>query len=171
MRLSRTWRICSTVALVLIFDQLSKMWGVKYLRQTGTFPIFEGILHLTYHENTGAGFSMLRDQRALLIAISVPAIMFLIALITRNAFNHKMMDAALSLMLGGALGNFVDRVRMGYVVDFIDFRIIRFPIFNIADCALTLGAALMILHTWLEVDSSESSERTPNDGRVDEGFQ
>jgi len=131
-----------TIAIfILCVDQLTKFLVHKYLLLNQSFPIIKGIFHLTLIHNRGAAFGILKNQIPLFIFTSVLAVI-LIYLNLRNDKPKKLSIPTLSLclILGGALGNLVDRIFLGYVVDFLDFRV--WPVFNLADSAITIGAIL-----------------------------
>ena len=130
------------ISLILSLDQLTKFLVNKSLSLNRSIPAIKGILHLTRVHNRGAAFGILKNQTALFICASV----FTIILIFINLKNSRqkklsLYSLSLSFILAGALGNLIDRVRFGYVVDFLDFRI--WPVFNIADSAITLGVVLL----------------------------
>jgi signal peptidase II len=126
------------VLTILSLDQLTKFLVTRNLLYNQSLPIIKGIFHLTLIHNRGAAFGILRNQVPLFIFTSI----FAIALIFLNLKNNKKSYIiALSLILAGALGNLIDRIFLGYVVDFLDFRI--WPVFNIADSAITIGAILL----------------------------
>jgi len=142
-------RWLSLSLLVIVLDQISKLWVI------GAFQYGEGValtsfFNLVHAHNAGAAFSFLASeagwQRFFFIGIALAASVFITYLLRKHAA-ERWFSLALSLVLGGALGNLIDRVRFGYVVDFLDFYYgtWHFPAFNIADSAITLGAALLIL--------------------------
>ncbi|MBU0709402.1 MAG: signal peptidase II [Candidatus Omnitrophica bacterium] len=128
------------VFTILSLDQLTKFLITKNLAHQESFPLLRGIFHLTLTHNTGAAFGILKNQVPLFIFTSLFAV-FLIYVNIRKHREGKLYGLALSLILGGALGNLIDRVRLGYVIDFLDFRI--WPVFNLADSAITIGAVLL----------------------------
>jgi len=134
---------------ILIFaDQFTKWLAVVHLRESGSFVIIEDVLELTYHENPGAAWGMLQDHRWVFMVTSVVAITgILIFLCKCHSSLHPVLKIALSLIVAGGAANMIDRVLLGYVVDFISFVLINFPIFNVADMCVTVGAGLMI--AWL----------------------
>lgn len=135
-----------TVVLTVLLDTLSKNLAIISLKDTGEtdFALIPGILHFTYHENKGAAFGMLSDSRWVFMSISSIAIIAIAVYLFCNKENSILLSLSLSMILGGGIGNMIDRVCLGYVVDFINFKIINFPIFNIADTFVTIGAALLI---------------------------
>lgn len=131
------------IALVFIIDQLSKYLTVIYLKPIKSYPIITNIFHLTYAENTGAAFSILRDKQLLLIISTLIIIIGLIFYLIRNLKTDQVfLKLSLSLIIGGALGNLIDRVRLNYVVDMLDFTLINFAIFNMADVFVVSGAVI-----------------------------
>lgn len=133
--------------LAIFIDQVTKQLVVKHLAWFEVMPLMPH-LNFTYMRNTGAAFSMFHNAPAwvfvlLGVAVSLGILMWL----RRNPSGQTLVAAALALILGGALGNVIDRATRGYVVDFIDFYVgnWHFAAFNVADSAITLGAALLIL--------------------------
>jgi len=147
-------RWLGVAALVIVLDQLSKLWISSHFVYGEHYYVFS-LFNLVLAHNTGAAFSFLSDaggmQRWLFTAIAVFASVWIVWLLRRHQ-NQMLFAAALSLILGGALGNLIDRVMYGYVVDFLDFHWngYHFPAFNIADSAITCGAFLLILEGFME---------------------
>ncbi len=141
-------RWLSLSALVIILDQLSKVWVTNHFAYAESLPIL-GVFNLVLAHNTGAAFSMLNDaggwQRWLFTAIAVVASVWIVWLLRKHE-GQGLFCFALALILGGALGNLIDRIAYGYVVDFLDFHWDNhhFPAFNVADSAISCGAALML---------------------------
>lgn len=131
------------IALVFIIDQLSKYLTVIYIKPIKSYPLITNIFHLTYAENTGAAFSILRDKQLLLVISTLIIIIGLISYLIRNLKTDQVfLKLSLSLIIGGALGNLIDRVRLNYVVDMLDFTLINFAIFNMADVFVVSGAVI-----------------------------
>ena len=134
----------SIIVLSVVFlDQITKQLIIKYLSSSDSLEVFP-FLHIVSVRNTGAAFGAFRGfGSGIFIAISVVAIGFVINLIIRRAYN----SFGLSLVLGGAIGNLIDRIFYGKVVDFVDFHVGAFhwPAFNVADSALTVGITIIIL--------------------------
>ena len=141
-------RWLSLSAIVIGLDQLTKNWITSGF-QLGDSIAITSFFNLVLAYNTGAAFSFLADaggwQRVFFIAIAVAASVVIVYLM-RKPDNSRWMNAALALILGGAIGNVIDRVRLGHVVDFIQVHGAGyyFPAFNVADSAITVGAALLI---------------------------
>lgn len=136
---------------VTILDQLSKAWIVHGLRlpeRIGGRVELSPIFDLTYVQNYGASFGMLSGSRLVLSAISLIVSVVLIVWLAR--VERRLLAAAIALIIGGAVGNLIDRVSLGYVVDFLDFSGLWFPwVFNIADAGINIGVALLLLDAWL----------------------
>lgn len=145
----------------VIIDQVTKLLAVKFLMPINTFPIIEGALHLTYSENTGAAFGMLKNSRWVFMVFSVIAIIAIITYFFAAKPRDKWCILALSFILGGGIGNMIDRVIYGYVVDFIDFRLINFAIFNGADSFITVGAAILV--AWFIVSEVKNAKKVKNE--------
>lgn len=130
-------------AFVLAFDQCSKYFALKLLERGLSLPVLDGIFHLTLAYNKGAAFGIFKTQTQLLAAIGLAAAAFLVFYIPKLDRKALLSRIGFSSVLGGVLGNLIDRLSYGFVIDFLDFRI--WPVFNIADSAITIGAALVIV--------------------------
>ncbi|MDO5101025.1 MAG: signal peptidase II [Eubacteriales bacterium] len=129
--------------LLLLADQFTKHLAVIELRDKGrSIPLIEDVLSFTYLENRGAAFGLLQNARYFFIALTI-AVMIGCGYYYIKKMNESFMKYpfALLLLMAGAIGNLIDRIRFGYVVDFISLDIIHFPIFNVADIFVTLAAA------------------------------
>lgn len=133
------------IVACVALDQLSKYFVQIKLQELGSVPIIENVFHLTYARNTGAAFSILKDKQLLLILFTFLAIAMLIGLLFKNIklSGHILVNYSLVLIIGGAIGNLIDRMRLNYVIDFFDFRLINFAIFNVADVFVVCGAMLL----------------------------
>lgn len=126
-------------------DQLTKHLMQGWLAPDKTFPIFQDILHFSYTENTGAAWGMLKDARWVFMLISTIAILGMLAYLIFAKNQSRGSKIAIALICGGGIGNMVDRILLGYVIDFIDFRLINFPLFNLADSCVCIGAFLFVV--------------------------
>ncbi len=142
------------IGVVIALDQLSKYLVVVYLKPQKSIAIIKDVFHFTYSENTGAAFSMLRDKQLLLIAITVAAMALMSAYLFKwsQSDGHLLQKICLALIIGGGIGNLIDRIRLNYVVDFIDFRLINFAIFNISDSFIVVGSICLALLVLFNVD-------------------
>ena len=141
-------------ALVIVLDQLSKAWITNHFAYGERLTILS-VFNLVLAHNTGAAFSMLNNaggwQRWMFSAIAIGASAWIVWLL-RKHLQQKLFCLALALILGGALGNLIDRIAYGYVVDFLDFywNTYHFPAFNLADSTITCGAALLLWDSFTE---------------------
>lgn len=134
----------AAAALLVGVDWLLKQLAIQYLSPVTTLPIWDGVLHLTYHENTGAAFSILRGHTELLVAVTAVALVAIVVFLLVKKPKSRFLVCSLALILAGGVGNLIDRLTQGFVVDYIDFRLIHFPVFNFADCCAVIGTILLI---------------------------
>lgn len=155
---------------VFLLDQAGKAWMVQNLPQIGSQPLIPGLLHLSLVHNRGGAFGLLPGVPIVFVAAGVLAILGILYLSRRSSSPSPWMGWALGLVLGGALGNLLDRVRLGYVVDFIDLcyggRNI-WPVFNLADSCITIGGAMLAL-ALLRPGAEETSAQAASVGRAQE---
>ena len=135
----------------ILLDQLTKWLAVKFLMPIDTVPIIQDALHLTYAENRGAAFGMLANNRWVFLIISSIAIAAMVFYLFSGLSEGILAGISLSMLISGGIGNMIDRIALGYVVDFIDFRLINFAIFNGADSFVCVGAGLLILALVLDM--------------------
>ncbi len=133
--------------LIVIADQLTKHLTVTHIAQETVVPVWDGLFHLTYRQNTGMAWSLLSGGRWFFIIVTVAAFAILAYAIKKKWINHPTGYAALAMIAGGALGNFIDRLRLGYVVDMIAVEFIDFPVFNVADSFIVCGGILLVIYT------------------------
>jgi signal peptidase II len=136
-----------TAAGLLAGDQLSKWLIMSWLRPGDSFPLINGIVHLTYVQNTGMAFGLFRGFPQVFAVLAVAVAAWIGWELTRSHRMGRPMELGLSLILGGAIGNLIDRVRLGYVIDFIDLRV--WPVFNVADSAITIGVVLLLWQSFI----------------------
>lgn len=135
------------VVLVTVLDQLSKLWVVENIPLYGQIPVIPGLFHLTNVRNTGAAFSAFQGMQWLFILIFVLFAVGIVWEFSRSRMGFKTFERwCIVSVFAGGLGNMIDRVRLGYVVDMIETEFIRFPVFNVADCFITCGCFLLIAH-------------------------
>jgi len=131
-----------TVMLVMIMDQVTKYYVTKNFFVTQSLPIIRNVFHITYVQNPGAAFGILKNKTLFFIIISIVIVVFILIYLKHIPSNKKLLRFGLSLQIGGALGNLIDRVKFGYVIDFLDFRV--WPVFNVADMAIVFGVGILI---------------------------
>ena len=136
---------------VIFLDQITKWLTVINLDLYESFPLIKDVFHFTYSQNTGAAFGILKDHRWVFMVISVFAIVALSVFLWKNRRGDKLLCVALCMIIGGGIGNMIDRCLLGYVIDFLDFTLIDFAIFNVADSFVCVGVGLFILVLVLEM--------------------
>jgi signal peptidase II len=153
---SRAGYLLVTLVL-LVVDQATKFWAMVSLRPRIFIEVVPGFFRLSYATNRGVAFSLFADSQAeiryLLAAFSLVAALLVAGFQWRTPTGHRRLQSAFSLMLAGILGNLIDRIRLGEVVDFLDFHIMdryAWPTFNVADTAICIGAGLVALDIILE---------------------
>ncbi len=148
-------------ALVVVFDQATKLHIDYHFDLYESHPIIPGLLSLTYIRNKGAAFGILADssfRMPFFIFVSVLAILAILWFLRQRHAAQRLGNFGLALVFSGAVGNLIDRIRIGEVIDFIDvyWRQHHWPAFNIADSAITVGVAFLLLEMWTERGSSEN---------------
>jgi len=133
---------------VVILDQLTKWWIVSEMTLGERIPIIENFLYITSHRNQGAAWGILQGQMTFFYIVTVVVVIFIVYYIQKYGKENPFFGYTLGILLGGAIGNFIDRLFRKEVVDFIDVYPFgyNFPIFNVADSALTIGVLLMIIY-------------------------
>lgn len=133
--------------LLVILDQITKNLAVIYLKDKPPYIIFDGVFELHYLENRGAAFGMLQNQKILFVTIAVFILLiigYLLLKLPRNK-HYFMLEILVVLIAAGAIGNMIDRVQFNYVVDFFYFKLIDFPIFNVADIYVSVSCVLLAI--------------------------
>ncbi|WYU50242.1 signal peptidase II [Bacillus sp. FSL K6-0047] len=144
--------------IIIVLDQLTKWLVVTSMKLGERIPIIDQVLYLYSHRNTGAAFGILQGQMWFFYVVTTIIVGVIIYLIQTEAKGNRLLKIALGLVLGGAIGNFIDRLLRQEVVDFID-TFGDFPIFNIADSALTIGVGLFLLNILIQGRNEKRSTR------------
>ena len=166
------------VIISVVLDQISKYIVSSNMEIGESFGLVKYILNITYWRNSGAVFGILKDHRWVFMIASIIAIIAMTAVLIYFIKNKSFMwmQAALALILGGGIGNMIDRLSQGYVVDFLEFDFVNFAIFNIADSCVTVGCVIFIIFMIIKRDvifadtdaKLEETEKTDAVGKVDE---
>lgn len=138
--------IFSTALFVIILDQLTKFLIKQNFELNQSFPIIKNILHFNYITNTGSAFGLFKGYNLFFVFFSIIVIIVIYMYLNRIKNNEKLMQFSIGLLLGGTIGNLIDRTLYGYVIDFIDFRF--WPVFNIADSAVTISVIFLVFVLW-----------------------
>jgi len=154
--------------LVLTVDQLTKQWAISSLKPISLIEVIPGFFRLSYATNRGVAFSLFAESelnvRLIFATVSALAAIFVMIYLARTPAPRIRMNAALSLLLAGIIGNLIDRVRLGEVVDFLDFHLgdkYTWPTFNMADAAICFGALLLALEMLREEKAARISPSSP----------
>ncbi|GAB4174310.1 MAG: signal peptidase II [Geothermobacteraceae bacterium] len=153
MQLSRYGILLAVTLVVGAVDQWTKYLVLKSFRLYESVPVIDGLFNLTYVRNKGAAFGILADsdwRRPFFIVVTLVACAFILGYLRRLGNERRLAPLSLSLIFAGALGNLIDRVRFGEVIDFLDvyWRQYHWPAFNVADSAITVGVGLLLLDMW-----------------------
>ena len=136
----------SIAILIVILDQFTKFLIKNNLQSNESIPIIKNIFHLTYVANTGSAFGLFKGMNLFFILFSIIVIFVIFYYLKQIKKKDRLMLFSLGLLLGGTIGNLIDRIAYGSVIDFIDFRV--WPVFNIADSAVTISVILLIILLW-----------------------
>ncbi|MHB1549383.1 MAG: signal peptidase II [Bacilli bacterium] len=135
--------------IVAVLDQAIKWLVTTHMALNSAVPVWPGVVELLYVQNRGAAFSILLNQRVLLTVVAFFVIGVIIYADRRYARGKRGLQAALGMLLGGAIGNLIDRIRLGYVVDYVYIEIIRYyPVFNLADSCIVLSVVYLVYRAW-----------------------
>ncbi len=154
------------MAVVVAADQLTKLWIVCTFAPHEILVVIPGFFNLTHLTNTGAAFGMLAGEPSMarqvfFIGIAVVALVLMALALRQYGGRHRLFAVAIGLVAGGAIGNLIDRLRLGAVIDFLDFYIGRhhWPAFNVADSAITIGVGCFLLAEYLAKDEKRQAQR------------
>lgn len=134
-------------SLLILADQLTKVWAVRNLMDKEPISILDGVFQLRYLENRGAAFGLMNGLQWLFLIGTVICVVIIFYVYAKTPVDRKyrFLRIIMVLLFSGALGNAIDRIRQNYVVDFLYFELIDFPIFNVADCYVTIGSTLLLI--------------------------
>lgn len=151
--------ILSTLGIggIVAADQFVKIWAVNVLEPVGTMDFIPGFMRFAYVENHGAAFGMLADQRWIFIVITFLMVAAAMILLYSGRLKRPLQYLPAIFIIGGGIGNLIDRIGRGYVVDMFDFQFMNFAVFNVADIFVCVGAGLVLLY--LIVDEVEQHKK------------
>ena len=133
------------IVLLIGIDQISKVWALSSLKEMSSIPIIKNVFHLTYVENRGAAFGMLQNNQSIFIIVALTASVFGLYYLHTKKVNI-LSKTGIILIIAGAIGNLIDRVRLGFVVDYFDFRFIWEYVFNVADVFVVVGTIVLCIY-------------------------
>ncbi len=151
------------IVIGIILDQLTKYFTHTFMELGESIPIIKDVIHITYVQNTGAAFGMMKDSRWLFMIVSTVMIVALSLYLFLGHAENKLYGVSLAMIISGGIGNMIDRIALGYVVDFIDFTLIDFAVFNGADSFVCVGAGLLILALITEILNESKSAKDGED--------
>lgn len=133
--------------LLILGDQFTKFLAVKYLQSGNTVELISGVFEFNYTINKGAAFGILQNHQGLFAILTVCVLVCVLVLYHKIPMQTRYLplQVVLVFLIAGAVGNLIDRVRLGYVVDFLYFKLINFPVFNVADCYVTISAVFLVI--------------------------
>ena len=149
--------------LIVVCDVITKILALNMMKPIDTLPLWEGVFHLTYVENRGAAFGIFQYGRWFFIILTVLVLIGVFYMMRRYGGRSKTFDTATTFLIAGAVGNLIDRIFRGFVVDFFDFRLINFPVFNVADIFVCIGAGLLVLCIIISDESNRSKKDCEED--------
>ena len=149
------------IILIVAFDQITKYFAEKNLADGKIVSFLPGFVQFCYAQNTGMAFSMLSGARWIFVVITIIVCGGVMWFLFSNRAKSLWVYWSLGVVLAGGVGNFIDRARFGYVVDFIEPTFVNFAVFNIADCAVTCGAAVLVVY--LLIDAFKKDKRDGNE--------
>lgn len=135
-------------AVIVVLDQVTKYLTVANIPLGTAIPAVPGLFQLTYLRNTGMAFSMLEGGRWFFLIMTAAAFVFLGIVLKKKWITHPTGLWAVASIAGGAIGNLIDRIRLGYVIDMIEVTFMKFAVFNVADCFVVCGAILLVIYTF-----------------------
>lgn len=158
--------ISCTIMIILIvaFDQITKYFASLKLADGSVAKFIPGVVQFKYAENTGMAFSMLSGARWVFIALTVVVCVGVFYYLFSNRCKSLWLYWSLGVILSGGIGNLIDRIRFGYVVDFIELTFVNFAIFNIADCAVTCGAVVLVGYLLYDAFKDVKKPKENSDG-------
>ncbi len=131
---------------ILVLDQWVKFWAIDVLKPVGTMSFLDGVLGFCYVENTGAAFGSFANQRWLFISVTLVLVLVAQYLLFTGKLKRPIEYVIATFIIGGGIGNLIDRIARGYVVDMFNFEFMNFAVFNVADVFVTVGAALLLVY-------------------------
>jgi len=144
---------------VLMLDRVSKWLTVQYIKPIGSYPVIKDVFHFTYVENRGAAWGIMQNGRWIFVGVTVVVCIAIVVFLIREKNMTPLLRVSLSILLGGAIGNLIDRVLYGYVVDMIHVKFIDYPVFNIADSATVIGTILLAWYILFQTGKTPGTKR------------
>ena len=141
-------------------DQLIKYFVIEYLKPIGVFEFIKGFIRFRYVENTGAVFGSFASHTAVLTVVSIILLIVTVYFLVSQKNKSKLVSVTLLLMIAGGIGNIIDRIRLHFVVDYIEPTFIDFAVFNFADCLITVGAFVLMFYLIIDIVKEEKHKKS-----------
>lgn len=148
--------------IVLALDMITKYFAVEKLMEIRSVPIIEDVFHLTYIENSGVAFGLLAGKRIFFITLSFVILVVLAIYFYKAKTKNIWLKLGTTFIFSGSIGNLIERIFKGYVVDFLDLRVFNFPVFNVADIAVCIGSVCLLVY-FLFLDDGDIDENNNHD--------
>ena len=161
MKNKNIWSVFMMIVIIAI-DQVTKYFAKSYLYPDKAKDFIKGFIEFRYAENTGMAFSMFSGARWLFVVITTVVVIACIVYMFKKAQNNLWLYWTIGVLVSGAVGNLIDRIYLGYVIDFINPTFVNFAVFNIADCAVTLGAFSLVAYLVFDMFKKDNKE-SPNE--------
>lgn len=143
------------IILLIGIDQIIKNWALNVLRYKGSISVIENVFNLTYVENRGAAFGLFQNSQIIFIIVAIIASIIGLYVLHSKKIDSKICKTSIVLIIAGALGNLIDRIRLDFVVDYFDFIFIWNYVFNLADCFIVVGTILLCLYVLFKSEKTQ----------------
>lgn len=153
-----------SIVLLVIIDQLIKFFVVEFLKPAGSFMFIKGFLQFTYVENTGAMMGFMKDKTLLMTIMAILVLVLLLVLILTKKIRFGFEYCCIIMIAAGGIGNIIDRIFRGFVVDYIEVLFVDFYVFNFADCLVTVGAFLIVFYEIYDLVKEMKQKKVESDG-------
>ncbi len=147
------------MVFAVVADQITKLIVLEHMTLGEEIPLWRGVFHWKYIQNRGAAFGMLADRREVFLVLSTVAIIALLVYLFRTRTTRFWWLSSIGMIVGGGIGNMIDRIAYGYVVDFMYVKLINFAVFNVADCFVTVGAGILFFLMIRDIIKEERAEK------------
>ncbi len=151
------WSVVMIIVIIAI-DQITKYFAKSYLYPNGAKNFIQGFIEFRYAENTGMAFSMFSGARWFFVVLTAAVVLAMVVFMFKKCQQNLWLYWTLGVLTAGAVGNLIDRIYLGYVIDFINPTFVNFAVFNIADCAVTLGAVSLIAYLAFDMFKKDNKE-------------